>query len=835
MASVVALAEPAPAIPAPVEDRRLAVMRGLVAEDWLPGEWDPERLVLTPRRGSLLDRMTPCLVPDCVGTISKPGPWCPGHAGQFARSGAATPEEWIAAGGPGPVRRRLSEQRCVVTDGDGTGCDRPARDPWELCLQHAKSWESAQRRGESLDTFRAKARPLASYGPCQAACCYRLAQDAGRLCKAHYNQWIAAGCPRGRARDQWLCQARDLANGRVVSLRGLTLLARLEILYALQCRVAEQGRALPQHVRRLADEVRATGVVSITEKDLAGRIDPTGRADPARFARYAVDRVALAYADPEIEATKDRWDLRVFGRTGTLDFSDIRQDWLRDGVKRWVAVTMPRQRGQTTLQHRVRAMTVLSEVLASGPGGSHDPAVLSRGDVDRFLLRVQAMTVPDTGEPLSDASKQHLVKSVGLIVREAGALGFLPGLDPTFSFRRGDARWPVPDDEPGRALPAHVVAQLDTHLELLYEVPGSKGGPAHRSRGVLGDRIGAVAVLAYQLLKGTGRRLGEIASLRLNCLDVDETSKAVLVYDNHKAGRMSRRLPVADTTLVDAIRDQQRWVTDRFPTTPPERLWLLPRPFRNRDGTTHIGGNLLYIWIHDWIAAIPALDAVPAPGSGEPVPFDRSAITPHAFRHTYAQTLADQGVAPSVLRDLMDHRNINTTLGYYRVSETKKRDAMELLARHTIDNRGTLRPAGEQSSRAAQLREEISWVAVPMGKCSEPTNVRAGGQACPIRYQCAGCPHFESDPSYLPELRGYADELRKEREVLIAFGAAEWVITNVTGQLEVIADHVRRHEALLETLGVDDRDTIEEASRTVRKVRQSIPVAFGRRPGTADG
>ncbi|MGH9262532.1 MAG: tyrosine-type recombinase/integrase, partial [Acidimicrobiales bacterium] len=338
-----------------------------------------------------------------------------------------------------------------------------------------------------------------------------------------------------------------------------------------------------------------------------------------------------------------------------------------------------------------------------------------------------------------------------------------------------------------------------------------------------------MAVLAFQLLRGTGRRLGEIASLRLRCLDVDETGKAVLVYDNHKAGRMSRRLPIADMALVDAIRDQQRWVTDRFATTPPERLWLLPRPFRNLDGTSHIGGNQLYIWIHDWVAAIPSIHAAPPPGTGDPVPFDRSAITPHAFRHTYAQTLADQGVAPSVLRDLMDHRNIDTTLGYYRVSETKKRQAMELLARHTIDHRGAVRPSGEQSSRAAQLREEISWVAVPMGKCSEPTNVRAGGQACPIRYQCAGCPHFESDPSYLPELRGYADELRKEREVLVAFGAAEWVINNVTGQLEVIVDHIHRPEALLETLSIADRDAIDEASRTLRKVRQPVPVAFGRR------
>ena len=92
-------------------------------------------------------------------------------------------------------------------------------------------------------------------------------------------------------------------------------------------------------------------------------------------------------------------------------------------------------------------------------------------------------------------------------------------------------------------------------------------------------------------------------------------------------------------------------------------------------------------------------------------------------------------------------------MGYYRVGETKKRDAMDLLARHTVDSRGTTRPSGGGRSRSAALAEQLSWVAVPMGKCSEPTNLRSGGQTCPIRYQCAGCPHFESDPSYLPELR----------------------------------------------------------------------------------
>jgi hypothetical protein len=374
-----------------------------------------------------------------------------------------------------------------------------------------------------------------------------------------------------------------------------------------------------------------------------------------------------------------------------------------------------------------------------------------------------------------------------------------------------------------------VVVQLDAQLDLLRATPGSAAGPAHRSRGALGERAGEVAVLAYLLMKGTGRRLGELASLRLGCLDVDETAKPVLVYDNHKAGRMGRRLPLADSALVEAIGDQQRWVAERFPHTPPEHLWLMPGLFRNRDGTTHINANLLGIWIHRWVITIAVIEAVPAPGAGEPVLFDRSSITPHAFRHTYAQTLADEGVAPSVLRDLMDHRNMDTTLAYYRVGEAKKRKAMELLARHTMDNRGTVRPSSPTPSRTAELREELSWVAVPMGKCSEPTNVRAGGQGCPIRYQCAGCPHFESDPSYLPELRSYADELRREREVLIAFGAASWVVANVTGQLDVIVEHVRAHEGLLHALSVEERHDIDDAARTLRKVRQSVPVAFGRR------
>ncbi|MDA8184365.1 MAG: site-specific integrase [Actinomycetota bacterium] len=410
----------------------------------------------------------------------------------------------------------------------------------------------------------------------------------------------------------------------------------------------------------------------------------------------------------------------------------------------------------------------------------------------------------------------------------------LPTLGATFAFRRGDRLPRISEEPPGKALPAGVIAQLDANLDLLASVPGAKGRARVPTLGALGEHAGEMAVLVYELLKGTGRRVGEVASLHLECLDVDEHGRDVLVYDNHKAARLGRRLPLAEPALVKAIRAQQAWVRSRFPSTPRERLWLLPRPHKNTDGTKHFETGLINAWFRAWLQLIPRIDAGPLDKNGDPVPFDRKAIHPHAFRHTYAQVLADQGVPAPVLRDLMDHRSLSTTLGYYKVQESRKRKAMEVLARHTVDNRGPARPVAGEPSSLAHLREHLSWVAVPMGKCSEPTNVRAGGQACPIRYQCAACPHFESDPSYLPELRAYADELRKEREVMLAAGASDWAVEHVSRQVEVIAGHVRAHEALMGRLGDDERALVEEASVTLRKARQSVPVAFGKRRASHD-
>src|SRR6266508_3032906 len=108
---------------------------------------------------------------------------------------------------------------------------------------------------------------------------------------------------------------------------------------------------------------------------------------------------------------------------------------------------------------------------------------------------------------------------------------------------------------------------------------------------------------------------------------------------------------------------------------------------------------------------------------------------------------------------------------------------------HVVDRAG--QPAPFVSATAYEARS----VAVPFGNCTEPSTVKAGGQACPIRFQCAGCGFYRPDPSYLPAIEQHLAGLRADRETAEAMGAAEYVIGNLTAEISAfanVADQMRR-------------------------------------------
>ena len=91
------------------------------------------------------------------------------------------------------------------------------------------------------------------------------------------------------------------------------------------------------------------------------------------------------------------------------------------------------------------------------------------------------------------------------------------------------------EDELGKALPDTVIRQLDARLDLL--------GPAGRGGSLTATDLQQMHRTIYQILRDTGRRPGEVVSLRIGCIEIID-GQHNLIYDNHKAGRLRRRLPI---------------------------------------------------------------------------------------------------------------------------------------------------------------------------------------------------------------------------------------------------------------------------------------------------
>ncbi|MFF2148624.1 hypothetical protein [Kitasatospora sp. NPDC058190] len=219
-------------------------------------------------------------------------------------------------------------------------------------------------------------------------------------------------------------------------------------------------------------------------------------------------------------------------------------------------------------------------------------------------------------------------------------------------------------------------------------------------------------------------------------------------------------------------------------------------------------------------------------------PFDKSKIFLYAYRHSFAQRHADAGVAPEVLQVLMDHRQLATTQGYYQISQERKREAVDRVTALQFDRHGNRvwrRVQGLLESE--HVRRAIGEVATAYGICLEPSNVEAGGHACPLRFRCVGCDHFRTDVSYLPDLERYlADLLRSRERLMSAFEADDWARSDAMPSEEEIRRVrrlINRVKADLNDLTPEDRAQIEEAVAVVRrrrtvmlglpKVRQPMP------------
>jgi integrase len=478
--------------------------------------------------------------------------------------------------------------------------------------------------------------------------------------------------------------------------------------------------------------------------------------------------VTVEYGDqgPEDFRNADVWPGVIFGKTGIADFRDISQGWLRDITQAWCWDNLNRSNSFHMFGNVLNEINYFSDYLRANAvsAGGDDIAALDRSTVVAFAAYLAALVEQGTERyrarrnrewavPWNRSLQQKCLLAVQRILRYGRETGRMDQFAGSFMIT-DDLLIPrvknPQHDDVGAALPITIIRQLFSRESMA----------ALRA---LNEHMPPLVRLAAE----TGRRPGELVSLKYDCIDTESEGGPFLIYTETKvtAGQ-ERKLPVL-SAVVDTVREQQLRTRQHHPDTPIEHLRLFPRSTMNPHGYHPMGSSLFGETLRKWINELPSLDSDAIADDGQPHPFDRTLISGYSFRHIYAQRHADAGIAPDVLMALMGHEKISTTMSPERIPQKRRREAAEIVGNLVIDGEYVaIRPmAGKH-----RLADERSTIAVPFGKCSNPQNVAAEGHGCPIRHQCFGCASFSSDPSYLPEMRRRLLDLKAIRARVDAFG-----------------------------------------------------------------
>ena len=738
-----------------------ARLAGMLDEGFLAeAGWDPVMRLLTPPAGHPLLGSPRCASDGCPRMVERPGRRCrPCSRPASYLDGGIVPEPPAHVPGPG---------MCWVP-GCARACGSAAA---RLCQSH-RSHRLVLGLALTEFIYDPRVRPLPAGGPCAVAACIR--QRTSRrcaYCHGHYARLLRLR-KAGAGIDEGLWRRTDdgIDEAGTVNLRGLPHLVVAEILFAVGQRSRHGSKTRIDLLASICDELRRSQARSLCDLPV-----PDSTGSRPTLARELIRYCRRALLDPETEKIKDVWDLAAFGHPGRLSFTGISQAWLRQAARVWAADDLPRHRGKAVaaaVQAQLNAVARLSDSLRGGRDDrGSDPARLGRADIDRFLHRLAYLTA---GGRLSDYTRNETCWMARSVLTRIRALGLTragraaAGLPDDFAIARGDIPAAPGPGEPGRDVPPDILRLLCGSLGTLEELAGRE------------------IRVAVELAIDTGRRPEEICALPLDCLTRDGDGSALLVYDNLKAGRLRRSLPIGGTT-AGLIAAQQQRVRQRYPATVPAELALLPSRRANPHGHRSITVAHLSGRHRAWLNAMPPLLHADGTECG------KDKIVPYSYRHCYAQRHADAGVPIEVLRDLMDHRTFDVTRRYYRVGEKRRRQAVDLVTAMQFDRHGNrIWRDARMLLDAANARYAIGEVAVPYGTCTEPSNVQAGGGACPIRFRCAGCDHFRTDVSYLPDLTAYLDDLLRTRERLQASvtGVDEWARLDATPAEEEIT-RIRR-------------------------------------------
>jgi len=303
-----------------------------------------------------------------------------------------------------------------------------------------------------------------------------------------------------------------------------------------------------------------------------------------------------------------------------------------------------------------------------------------------------------------------------------------------------------------------------------------------------------------------------------NCLTYDSDGSPYLEWRRGKPPYgIGPRLPIHQETH-DVIRDWQRLKQEHAVTS----KWLFPTavgPQKDR----HLSAATLLKRIKQLVTLVGERAPFQGPvegADGNLIHFDLSTIDAYAFRHAFAQRLADatdaQGrstTPPDVLQNYMGHASFGTTMAYFEVTSKRRKKALASIPARQIDIHGRAFPVDPE-------REGFNRIAVTLGSCTEPQNVAAGGHGCMVEHACESCPFFLVGPLERDGMEAKRQHLRVTYERARAIGAQTHILDHYLSRIADSTTIIDGIDTYIDALPDGERQSIRQALERMRDVRQ---------------
>jgi integrase len=707
-----------------------------------------------------------CLVRGCqrVCSYTNGNDMCHEHVRQWrqVRAAGTSRAGFLVTAEPLETAIWMGQVLCRVCPG------RPATSTeLRLCKRHLSRWQNAAGKNPALllDLWCSGEVAFDGYGGCAVIACSDLAVSPLGLCRWHELAYGKHGRP-GNARlpGAWIrdyetpgkpvpvtCDHRPdfrrwcvIAPARSIhgqiDLRGLRPLMKAELQWGLFRHTSgDHSRWVLSWVQSLVNTCRQGQLDSLADLDVDGCNDFS-----RLIAREILHELRLVYFAPA--GTRDAGFLETehFGvrfphRAGHFSLTAVSQRWLRDLLWDFLAgwLRSPNCPATAASFDRMRlAVVELSAFLeAETPQGGHDPTVLRDEHMHRFIAdhrHRERHSLPSLGIYRNDGqpstvtpmTRAHVFGGIRRLLRstlETGEADHI-GLDrgfivaaPCAGFQPARTRRPFPD---------HVARALADEANLT-QFAGTYDSQDIGLRDV------------WETLIATGRRLGEVTSLRLDCTG-RYNGLPLLWHDQTKVGNYDEAIRIPET-ICQLLAERRRKTVERFvqrhgrqPTT-EERpaLALFPTRMRNPSGTTAISTSTFHKQFRDWV------DQLELGGS----------YVSHQARHTLATNLLRHGAGLHHIRRYLGHVSERMTEYYAKVALSEIEDVLQhvWVAGPAAPHPGEVLSAGgrqmsQQETEALVL--DLSRRSTPAegGFCTFQPVVQGG--ACPWNLDCHNCQNF---------------------------------------------------------------------------------------------